>query len=317
MNLIPSRGSNQPTSNPSEGEWTMYVITGATGNTGRRIAEALLDAGQAMRVVGRSPERLQALVDRGAHAAAGDLHDAEFLAGAFAGATAVYAMIPPNYGAEDFRAYQNQVADALVEGVRRAGVRRVVTLSSVGAHLPEGAGVVQGIHDMEQRFNALSGVDVLHLRATYFMENLFGQIGSVKQMGAMGGALRADLRFPIVHTADIASVAARRLLEGGWSGVQVEYVLGAEDVDSRQVAKVLGGAIGRPELDYVEIPYADFEQVMRGIGASPSVAAAYVQFIRSMNDGRILEDARRSAANTTQTRLQDFAPEFAGAYAAS
>lgn len=292
----------------------MYVITGATGNTGGRIAGALLDAGQPVRVVGRSAERLQALVDRGAQAAVGDLHDAEFVAGAFTGATAVYAMIPPNFGAEDFRAYQNEVADALVGGVRRGGVRRVVTLSSVGAHLTEGAGVVQGIHDMEQKFAARTDLDVLHLRATYFMENLFMQIRSVKQTGAFGGALRGDLRFPIVHTSDIAAVAARRLLEGGWTGTQAEYVLGAEDVDNRQVAKVLGAAIGRPELDYVEIPYADFQQVLAGAGASPSVAALYVEFIRGMNEGRILEPVRRSPRNTTPTRLEDFAPEFAGAF---
>jgi uncharacterized protein YbjT (DUF2867 family) len=294
----------------------MYVITGATGNTGQRIAEALLDAGQAVRAVGRSADRLQPLVDRGAEAAVGDLHDADFLARAFAGATAVYAIIPPNMGAPDFRAYQNQVADALVEGVRRAGVRRVVTLSSVGAHLPEGAGVVQGLHDMEQKFNAL-GIDVLHLRPTYFMENLFGQIGAVKQMGTFGGAIRADLRFPIVHTSDIARVAAQRLLNGGWTGTQVEYVLGAEDVDHRQAAKVLGAAIGRPELEYVQITYADMEQAFGGMGASPSVAALYVEFMRAMNEGRILEEARRSPGNTTPMRLEDFAPEFAGAYAAS
>ena len=294
----------------------MYVITGATGNTGHLIAQALLDAGQAVRAVGRSAERLQRLVDRGAQAAVGDLHDADFLADAFAGATAVYAMIPPNFGAADFRAYQNQVADALVEGVRRAGVRRVVTLSSVGAHLTEGAGVVQGLHDMEAKFNAL-GIDVLHLRPTYFMENLYGQIGSVRQTGAFGGAIRADLRFPIVHTADIAAVAARRLLDGGWSGRQVEYVLGAEDVDHRQVAKVLGAAIGRPELEYVEIPYADMERAFGGMGASPSVAGLYVEFMRAMNEGRILEDAHRTPANTTPTGLRDFAPQFAGAYAAS
>lgn len=292
----------------------MYVITGATGNTGGRIAGALLDAGQPVRVVGRSAHRLQALVERGAQAAVGDLNDAEFVAGAFAGATAVYAMIPPNVGADDFRAYQNGVADALVQGVRRGGARRVVTLSSVGAHLPEGAGVVQGIHDMEQRFHSLAGVDVLHLRATYFMENLFMQIGSVKQVNALAGPLRADLRLPIVHTGDVAGVAVRRLLDGGWTGTRVEYVLGAEDVDHRQVARVLGSAIGRPELDYVEMPYADFQRVLAGAGASPDVARLYVEFIRGMNEGRILEQARRTPENTTATRLEDFAPEFAGAF---
>ena len=296
----------------------MYVITGATGNTGSRIARELLREGRPVRVIARGAGRLGDLVELGAQPAGGDLADAAFLAEAFRGATAVYAMIPPNYAAVDFRAHQNTIASALARAVAAAGVTHVVTLSSVGAHLTQGAGVVQGLHDLEQTFNALPGVHVLHLRPTYFLENFLGQAGTVKALGVMGSPLRPDVRFPVVHTRDIAAVAARRLAELSFTGKGVEYILGAEEIDFRDAARVLGGAIGRPELAYVEFPFADARRAMVGEwGFSPSAADAFLEFQQALNDGRITEEARRTPENTTATRLEHFAPEFAAAYSGS
>lgn len=295
----------------------MYVITGATGNTGGQIAEALLDAGKSVRGIGRSRERLQPLRERGAEIAVGDLADTDFLTDAFRGATAVYAVNPSDYTAPDFRAHQNEVADALVRAVRDAEVEYVVVLSSVGAHLSEGAGVVQGLADTEQKFRELKSVNVIFLRPTYFMENLLGQVTIVKQAGILGSPLRPDLRFPIVATADIVRIATERLLARDWQGRQVQYILGARDVDNREIARVLGEAIGRPELPYVQISNDDFRGAMLGMGMSPSTVDAYVEFLDGMNSGRIMEDSRRTPESTTPTRLEDFAPAFAKAYEAA
>ena len=128
----------------------MYVITGASGNTGKVIANALLDAGKKVRVISRDAEHLKDLTDRGAEAVMGNLDDVEFFSNALTGATAVYVMIPPNFVTDNYRGYQNQIADAQIEAVKNAGVKFVVTLSSVGAHLKEKAGVVQGLADMEK-----------------------------------------------------------------------------------------------------------------------------------------------------------------------
>jgi uncharacterized protein YbjT (DUF2867 family) len=292
----------------------MYVITGATGNTGKEIAAALLAAGQKVTVIGRSAERLQPLTTKGAKPAVGSLNDANFLAKAFQGAKAVYALIPPNYAAENFRAYQNRIADALVSAVKQAGVKYVVALSSVGAHLPEKAGVVQGLYDMEQKFNRLQDVHVLYLRPTYFLENLLGQIGMIKQMGIMGSAMKADLLFPIVATKDIAAVGAKRLLALDFTGKSVQYLLGARDVTNNEIATVMGKAIGKPDLKYVQFPYEDNKNALIGVGFAVSPAEAMVEFIQSMNEGRILRDARRTPENTTPTTLEDFARIFASIY---
>src|SRR5574341_2243978 len=168
----------------------MYAITGATGNTGRRVAEALLEQGKQVRVVGRSMQRLKALAARGAEPVVASLDDVAAMTRALQGVRAAYLLIPPSYGEPDFRAYQNRVGQASAEAVSAARVSHVVNLSSVGAHLAEGVGPIKGLHDQEQRLNRLAGVHVLHLRPAFFMENVLFNINLIKQAGTNGTPLR-------------------------------------------------------------------------------------------------------------------------------
>ena len=179
------------------------VITGATGHIGSKMTKLLLAGGQKVQVIGRSIERLAGLAKQGAEPAAGDLGDTVFLTRAFTGADAVFVMIPPNYATGDFRAYQKGISESIVSAVARSGVRHVVNLSSQGAHLPEGTGPIIGLHDLEERLNDLKGVNVLHLRPTYFMENLLMNIDLIRKMNIMGSAVRGDLKFAMIATKDI------------------------------------------------------------------------------------------------------------------
>jgi uncharacterized protein YbjT (DUF2867 family) len=130
-----------------------YTITGATGNIGKRISENLLDTGHKVRAVARNVEKLQTLVDKGAEAFSGTLEDTEFLTRAYQGSDAVFAMIPPDFQSNDFRAFQNDIAKSHINAIKNAGLKNVVALSSIGAHLTEGAGIVQGLNDFEQYLN--------------------------------------------------------------------------------------------------------------------------------------------------------------------
>ena len=168
----------------------MYVVTGATGNTGRVVAETLLAKGKRVRVIGRSAKNLQSLVEKGAEAFVGSVTDSSAMLRAFQGAQAVYVMIPPSYTAQDFRAYQNEVGSAYSSAVRLAGVPFVVNLSSVGAQLSQGAGPISGLYDVEQQLSQLDGVNVVHLRAAYFMENFFIGLDLIRSQGIVGTPLR-------------------------------------------------------------------------------------------------------------------------------
>jgi len=142
----------------------MIAVMGATGSTGRAVVERLLDAGRKVRVIGRSAERLKRFVDRGAEPITGDASDAAVLTSALSGADAVYAMVPPDYGQPDPRAYYHRFGETIEKAARQSGVRRIVFLSSVGAELPSGTGPIAGLHvrafDKDLLFDDKLGVAV-------------------------------------------------------------------------------------------------------------------------------------------------------------
>lgn len=289
----------------------MYVIMGASGNTGKPLAMALLKAGKKVRVLSRTEEKVKELKAQGAEVMIGDSSDVNFLTKAFTGATAVYAMIPPNFSSADFTGYQKKYADSIAEAVKKSGVKYVVSLSSVGTHLEEHSGVVFGLRYMEQKLDAIAGLNTLHLRPTYFMENTFGQIGVIKQMGIMGSPVKADLKLSMIATKDIAEYAFKRLNSLNFNGKNVQYLLGQRDLTYKEVASVFGKAIGKPELQYTEFPPEAFKMALVQMGASESLADNMNKFIDHLNKGRVLEDAKRDAESTTPTSIEEFAHTFA------
>ncbi len=294
----------------------MYAITGATGNTGKRIAEALLAKGERVRVIGRSAERLKPLAEHGAEPFVASLDNVDAMTRALRGASAAYLLIPPAYAEPDFRGYQNRVGQALAEAVTAARVSHVVNLSSVGAHLAERVGPIKGLHDQEQRLNRLAGVHVLHLRPVSFMENTLFNVGLIKQAGINGTPLRADLAIPMIATQDIAAIATRRLLALDFSGKTTQELLGHREMSMVEATRIMGMAIGKPDLPYIQFPYEEAEKAMIGTGMSPNMACTFIEMYRAFNDAVLRPTEPRSAANTTPTSFEAFAKTFAAAYAA-
>lgn len=293
----------------------MYIIAGASGNTGKIVAQELLSHGKKVKVIGRNAGHLKELVDKGAEPIIGDLTDRDFLKKAFSGAEAVYILLPPNPKSENFRAYQNTLSDNYVEAIKAGGVKYVVLLSSIGAHLRQGAGVIDGLGYLEERLAALKDVNVLNLRPSYFMENLFTQIDLIKQAGIAGSAVKADTRFPMVSSADVGAVAAKRLLELTFKGNSIEYILGPSDYSFNEVTTIIGKEIGKPDLKYIQFSYDDAKKAMVGSGyLSENMADLYNQMAESFNNGKAMNDFKRTPENSTPTRVEDFARVFAGAF---
>ena len=294
----------------------MITVMGATGHTGKKITEALLKAGEKVRALGRSESKLAELKSAGAEVLAGDANDAAFLTEAFRGADAVYTLLPTDPSAPDFRAAQDRQGEAIVEAIRESGVPFVVALSSLGADLSEGTGVIAGLHAQEERLKRLDGTNVLLLRPVSFFENFYGALGLIKQEGINGDSVAADLAVPMIATRDIADVAARALRARDWKGVAVRELLGQRDLSHREATRIIGERIGRPDLQYVQFTYDDEARALVGAGLSESFARLYVEMTRAFNEGRI-EPPGRTPENTTPTRFEDFAGELASAYEAA
>jgi uncharacterized protein YbjT (DUF2867 family) len=265
-------------------------------------------------VVGRHQDRLRGLVEKGAAAFVGTLDDEVAMTKAFQGANAIFAMIPPNYAALDFRAYQNRISETLAKAIQNAGVRCVVNLSSLGANRSDKLGPINGLYDHEQRLNKLSGVNVLHLRPAYFMENQLMSLDVIKQMGINGSAMRGDAPFPMIATADIAQVAAEALLKLDFKGQSVQELLGPRDLSLQDATSILGKAIGKPDLKYVQFPYVDIEKALLGKGFSPDLAKLFVEMSRGFNDGLMKPTQGRSPKTTTPTAFEEFAKGLASVY---
>lgn len=231
----------------------MYVITGATGNTGNRVAAALLDAGKKVRAVGRSAEKLEALKEKGADVFVGDLSDKAAMSKAFAGADQAYIMIPPDPQSNDLRAYQNEIIESLAYAIEANDLSHIVTLSSVGAENADGYGPINGLYDMEKRFSSIEGVNILHLHPGYFMENTLYLAGMLKNMGMLGGPVNPDVKFAMIATRDIAEYATKRLLALDFEGKSIQELQGERDVSYAEVAKVYGEAVGKSGLGFMQV----------------------------------------------------------------
>jgi len=292
-----------------------YVITGATGKIGKIVATELLARGQGVTVIARNAEKLKELAKLGAVALRGDSYDREFLKSSFRGADAVFCLLMPDMFATDVFAEQKKIADNYYEAVKANNVPNVVLLSSVGAHLRKGAGIVDGLGYMEDLFLSLKDVNVLNLRPTYFMENTLGLIGTIKQMGVAGTPVGADQKFPMVATKDIGAVAAKRLLDLDFTGNTVEYVLGPRDVSYAEVTAIAGKAIGKPDLKYVQFPYEDAVKGMAASGfCGEDAARLMVDLAKAINDGSLLNGHQRTEANSTPTTYEEFSQVFAWVY---
>jgi uncharacterized protein YbjT (DUF2867 family) len=293
----------------------MYVVLGATGNTGSVVAKALLDGSQKVRVVGRSKERLAGFVILGAEAFEANLTDSGALAKAFAGARAVYSILPPDHASTDYRAQQDQETNSIAGALEAAGVSHVVALSSFGADKPATTGPVAGLHAMEERFRQIPNLNALYLRAGYFMENTLPQVGIIKSFGMMAGPVRADLALPMIATKDIGAVAADALVKLDFTGHQARELLGHKDLTYSQMAKITGAAIGIPNLTYIQLPAEQIIQPMTQMGFSENMATLMCEMSDALNSGYMRALEPRSGANTTPTLFEEFVHDvFVPAY---
>jgi uncharacterized protein YbjT (DUF2867 family) len=292
----------------------MFTVMGATGNIGSKITNLLLSKDKNVNVIGRSAERLQQFVDKGATAGLGDANDADFLAQAFTDSEAVFAMIPPDYTAIDFRQYQNKIGDRIATAIEKSGVSHVVNLSSHGAHLPDRTGPILGLRDQEQRLNQLKSVNVLHLRPTFFMENMLMSIDMIKNMGINGSHIRGDLPFAMIATQDIAQVAVQHMLERDFSGKTAKELLGPRDISMNEATRIIGEKIDKPDLPYSHFPREDYINGMMQAGLSQDMAEQLAELDAGINDRLFGSGEPRTEENRTPTDFKEFADFFAQVY---
>ncbi|NTW52887.1 MAG: NAD(P)H-binding protein [Chlorobiaceae bacterium] len=293
-----------------------YVITGSLGNIGKPLATQLVQAGHSVTVVSSKAERIKAIEAIGAKAAIGSVSDTRFLTEAFTGADGVFTMVPPNFEVKDWKGYIGGIGRNYVIAIRASEVKQVVNLSSIGAHMREGCGPVSGLYRVEQAFDDLHGVNVRHLRAGYFYTNFLASITSIKDQGMINGNFGEKTLMVLVHPADIADEAALELTEPSFLGKGFRYIV-SDEKTTDEVAAILGQAIGRPDLQWVDRSDTDMYDAMIRSWMPEEIARNYVEMGAAMRSGQMIADYEPHRPVIAGWRsLDKFAPEFAAAFAA-
>lgn len=291
-----------------------YAILGATGQIGHVIVEELLKKGYEVRAIGRDLEKLKSLERQGAKIYSMDFDDADFLTEVFNGCDAAFTFLPPAHTDDDYLSYQDKVGHAIHTALAKTRVPYVVNLSSLGAQYAEGTGPIKGLYRQEQRLNALPGINILHLRASFFMENLFSSIPIIKREGVNGSPIKGDIPIPLVDTTDIAKKAVEFLDRLSFMGQSVFEYVGPKPLDLNEVTTILGKAIGNPELKYVQFSSKEAGRAMAATGMKPRNVELFLEMYKAINEGRLSSTQTLSSDHRGRTSIEEFSKLFLKKY---
>lgn len=286
----------------------MFVISGATGNTGKVAARALLAAGKKVRALVRDAAKAAELRALGAEIVTVNLSDRQGLTRALEGATGFYLLSPPDVTAEDFLTERSRLLAEVAGAAKSAGVPHVVFLSSLGAQHDSGTGIIASVRSGEQALRA-AGLPSTFLRPGYFVENWAAVLPAAKQEGVLPSFIPAELRVPMVSTVDIGQLAAEALLEGA-RGERVIELAGPSDPTPSEVAGELAKLFGKP-VKVVEAPLEAVVPTFTSFGMSRGVATLFQELYAGIVSGRVSFEGgkaeRRRGSTSLSATLQQLA----------
>ncbi|WP_236972959.1 NAD(P)H-binding protein [Membranihabitans marinus] len=293
------------------------TLAGSLGHIGRPLTQELVQKGHSVTVISRNAERQKDIEAKGATAAIGSIEDVDFITSAFTGADAVFCMVPPaNYFDHnlDLLAYYKGLGNNYAQAITQSGVKKVVNLSSIGAHLKEGNGILKGTFYVETILNTLpSDVAITHIRPTEFYYNLLPQLHSAKENGFVASNIEGEVVNAWVSPTDIASVIAEEITSK-LAGQNVRYVA-SDELTYNELAKILGESIGNPHLKWVTLADDQLREVLIAAGMQPAIAEGMTEMYAAINSGILYEHYNQHKPKKMGTvKMKDFAQDFAKAY---
>jgi uncharacterized protein YbjT (DUF2867 family) len=292
------------------------IITGSLGHISKPLAIALIEKGHAVTVISSKADKQKDIEALGATAAIGILEDVDFLTNAFTGADAVYCMVPPNdyFNHQlDLMAFYHEVGNNYAQAIRQSGIKRVVHLSSIGAHMNKDSGIILGHRWIEDTLAAVPGIGITHMRPTYFYYNLFPFVNMIKKAGFIAANYGGDDKVVMVAPVDIAAAIAEEIVTP-LAGRKIRYVA-SDERSCNEIASVLGAAIGKPDLQWKLISNEQSQQNLEAVGMSPKIAAGLIEMYASLHNGALSADYYlHQPAVMGKVKLADFAKDFAAAY---
>jgi uncharacterized protein YbjT (DUF2867 family) len=291
-----------------------YVITGSLGNISRPVTKNLVAAGHEVTVISSNAGKQAEIEALGAQPAIGSVSDETFLKNTFREAEVAYLMIPSDFALQDYAKFQREVADHYLKALTGSAIKYVVLLSSIGAHLRQGAGPIDALGYLEEKLLAIPGLSLDFLRPSYFYSNLYSQIGLIRNAGIAGSNFGGtDEKLVLTHTDDIAAVATDHLLNLR-PGHHITY-MASDERHTSEIAALLGQAAGKENIPWITFSDDDAYQGMLGAGLNQSFATLYRDMGQALRNGTMQEDYwKNHPEKLGEYKFEDFVKEFAEAY---
>lgn len=282
----------------------MIVITAPTGNIGRQVVADLVQAGRAVRIVARDASKLPVSIRKAVEVIEGSHGDVGVIDRALTGADALFWLAPPDPRLTLDEAYVEFTRPAAA-AIRRAGVRRVVSVTALGRGTPwaEKAGLVTASIHMDDLLMS-TGAAFCGLAMPSFMDNVLRQAATIRDKGLFFGPGDPDLKAPTTATRDMGTVAARLLADASWTGQEEHPVLGPEDLSMTDMAAIATEVLARP-VAYQRVSYEAFKAQFLDRGVSESFAQGYVDMFRAKDEG-MDNMAERNARTRTPTTFRQW-----------
>lgn len=294
------------------------VVTGSLGHISKPLLEELVHKGHSVTVISSNPERKKDIQALGGIAAIGTIEDVDFLTTTFKGADIVYLMEALGAGSFfdqnlDYMTAISKIANNYKQAVEDSGVKRVVHLSSIGAHTDKGNGMLAFHYKVENILKQLpDDVSIKFMRPVGFYNNMFAFIPTIKTQNAIIQNYGGDDKDAWVSPLDIAAVIAEEM-EKSFNGREIRYIA-SDEVSPNEVAEILGEAIGKPDLKWLEIPDEQILNGMKVAGMNQEIAKGLVEMNAGRRSGVLFEDYNRHKPTLGKVKLKDFAKEFASVF---
>jgi uncharacterized protein YbjT (DUF2867 family) len=224
-------------------------------------------------------------------------------------------MAPPPLHSQDWISYGELIAENYRKAIEANNIKKVVNLSTYGAHKLEGIGAVPSIGQLEKSLDTLPSTKVIHLRAGYFYSNFYSQINSLKATGILGANYgNADGKMIFVHTNDIADVAFDAITNNSFPSDEPYYVV--SDVRSwNDVANAFGKTIDKP-LQWTTFTDEQLAEGLKQGGFPDFLRPIFIEIGQGIASGKYTEHYFSLAKKPPlgKTKLEDFAQEFTVVY---
>jgi uncharacterized protein YbjT (DUF2867 family) len=289
------------------------IVTGSLGHIGKPLTEELVQKGHTVKVVSSKPEKQKNIEALGATAAIGTVEDPDFLTNIFTGADIAYTMLPPansyfdpNF---DLMKYTRSIGNNYAKAIQQSGVKRVIHLSSIGAHLEKGSGLILYHRVAEDILNKLSDVDITFMRPVGFYYNLYSFLSVIKNQGFIAANYGADDNLVWVSPIDIANAIGKEIETPAVSR-KIIYVA-SDELTGNETATILGTAIGKPDLKWILLSNEQWQSGLEAAGMNPAIAGGFIEMFAAQHSGLLMEDYYRNRPVPGKVKMKDFAKEFA------